>query len=115
MKNPQFAPHPYTVLDLDTLDETDDGQSGAKVVEAATLLVAVTVTVFSGTTETLDLEVQWSPDGVAWGTDSDTFAQITAVGVYVKAFTAKAPKWRLDYAIGGTSVDLDFKVVAIAV
>ncbi len=103
----------YTLLDLDTLDETDNGNSGSQVPSGASLAIAVDVTIFSGTTETLDLEVEWSPDGTNFGKDSDTFTQITVVGVFVKVFTVKAPIWRLLYTIGGTGVDLDFKVVVL--
>ena len=108
---------PYTVVDLTALDETDDASSGAKRADADNVVVAVDVTTFSGNTETLNLEVEWSPDGTSFASAStpDTIAEITAVGQFFGRFSTKAPFWRLAYTIGGTTVVLDFKAVAINV
>jgi hypothetical protein len=105
------------VLDLDTLDETDDGVSSGQSAHANVIAVAVAVTTFTGSNPTLDLEVEWSPNGTTWGSAEtpDTLAQITGTGVFFLRVDVKAPKWRLTYAIGGTTVVLDFRVDALLI
>lgn len=107
----------WNILDLDTLDETDDGSSAIQEGDGNVLAFAVDVTVFTGTTPTLDIEVEWSGDGVNWGSAAtpDDFVQITSTGVQILRVEVKAPKWRLTYAIGGTTVDLDFRVDAVEI
>lgn len=102
----------YTLLDLSALDETDDANVGGQVPSGAELLLAVDVTTITGSSPTLDLEVEWSGDGATYIGASDTFTQITATGVVIKTIPVKAALWRLVYGIGGTGVVLDFKVVA---
>ena len=108
---------PYTVVDVTALDETDDASSGAKRADAANVVVAVDVTTISGTSETLDLEVEWSPDAASFASAAtpDTFPQIVVAGQFFLSVATQAPFWRLTYTIGGTGVVLDFKAVAINV
>lgn len=108
----------FNVLNLTALDETDDAQSALQEADGDQLAIAVDVTVFTGTTPTLDLKVQWSGNGTNWGDPeaaADTFTQITATGIVVKRFPVQAPKWRIDYAIGGTTVVLDFRLDALEI
>jgi hypothetical protein len=72
------------------------------------------VTAQSGTTPTLDMQVQWSPDGTTWYSASDTFTQVAAAtGTAVKQFAVKAPYWRLSYTIAGTTPSYTFDVKAV--
>lgn len=65
----------------------------------------VSVTAVSGTNPTLDVSVEWSPDGSAWyvADTADTFTQITAARKTTKQFTCKGPNLRVAWTIGGTS------------
>ncbi len=57
----------------------------------------------SGTVPTIDFEIEWSPDGVNFGSadgTADTFAQITAAKVTSKLFSVRAPHHRLKWTIG---------------
>jgi hypothetical protein len=71
------------------------------------LLVDVTVVVAG----TLDIEVEWSHDGVKFAAAEtpDVFAQISAVGLVIIQFVLKAPIYRLDYVVASTP-DFDFTV-----
>lgn len=63
--------------------------------------------------ETLDLTVEWSPDGgTTWfpAETADAFAQITAVGKVTKQFEVKGPDYRIVWALGGTTPDFTFAV-----
>ena len=102
----------YNVLDLTGLDEGDDGASAKQEADASVLAIAIDVTTFTGSTPTLDFEVEWSPNGTTWGsaTTPDTIPQITGTGAFFIRVETKAPKWRLSYAIGGTTVVLAFRV-----
>lgn len=66
--------------------------------------VALTVrTTVAGTS--LALVVEWSADGTNFGpadTTPDAFATITATGVVSKAFTAKAPFYRVTWTPTGS-------------
>jgi len=68
-----------------------------------TIAIALDVTVISGTSATLDVTVEWSPDGTNFATDAtpDAMTQITATGVYMKIFSVKAAYYRAVYTIGG--------------
>ena len=95
----------------DGQETVGSGASGAqKVLNGTTVAVAVACTDITGT---LDLSVQWSPDGVNWGTaegSTDTFTQLTATGTVGKVFTVVAPYFRLNWTVGGT--DATFVVTA---
>lgn len=79
-----------------------------------TVSVFVAVTAVSGTTPTLDISIEWSPDGTTWaGADTpDTFTQITAVKNVVKSFTDKAKFFRVVWTIAGTTPSFTFSVLA---
>lgn len=51
-------------------------------------------------------------DGTIWSPAAtpDTFAQITTTASVVKAFTTKAPYYRVVYTIGGTTPSFTFSV-----
>lgn len=77
------------------------------------LNVFLNVTAQSGTTPTLDLQIQWSLDGNTWFSVSDTFTQVGAVtGQFFKQFIVKAPYYRALYTIGGTTPSYTFTVDA---
>lgn len=76
------------------------------------LVLLVNVTVISGT-PTMDIDVEWSPDGgtTFYAADpADDFTQITAVGTAIKAFVLKAKVYRIVFTIGGGSPSLTFEV-----
>ena len=75
--------------------------------------LAVHVTAVSGTTPSMTLTVQWSDDGTTFGnadTTADTFAAITATTDVFKQFPARAPFFRLSWAITGTTPSFTFSV-----
>ena len=62
------------------------------------VIVSVDVTNITGT---LDVTVEWSPDGTNWAAGGpDAITQFTATGVGNGRFDAKAPYHRLVYTIG---------------
>ena len=71
----------------------DDGQY---------VCLLVSVTAASGTTPTLDLKVQWSPDGTNWADPetAQTFTQITGAKNTVQRFPTLAQFYRVAYTIG---------------
>lgn len=80
--------------------------------DVAVYLDATTV---SGTTPTLDVEVEWSHDGTTWfsADAADTFAQVTVAGKVVKLFSAKGSVARLNYTVGGTTPSFTFSATAV--
>jgi hypothetical protein len=96
---------------------TATGQSSALTAPTASqMLLAVDVTASSGTTPTLDITVEWTPDGTNWfvSDTSDAFAQITAGKKTVKAFAVKAAQYRVKWTIAGTTPSFTFSVSAAA-
>lgn len=89
---------------------TTDGNSGLFGVDERDLHVFVDVTAVSGTSPTLDLEIEWSHDGSTFGgaETPDTLAQITAVTAVVKSFPVKAPSYRLKWTVGGSAPSFTF-------
>lgn len=83
---------------------------------ASRLALAVDVTAASGTTPTLDMSVEWSPDGATWfaSEPADSFTQITAAKKVVKQFLAKAPLYRVVWVIAGTTPSFTFSVTECA-
>lgn len=80
------------------------------------LCLSIVTTAASGTTPTLDVTVEWSPDGgTSWAVadTSDAFTQITgtANGVRAKRFTVKGTQYRTRWTIGGTTPSFTFSVV----
>ncbi|WP_020385929.1 hypothetical protein [Kribbella catacumbae] len=77
------------------------------------LNVLVNVTAVSGTTPSLAVEVEWFDEAnAAWAKASpgDTFTAITAAGGVVKQFVAKAARYRVAWAITGTTPSFTFGV-----
>lgn len=96
--------------------ETTTGNSGAKGVVGPSIGIAVDVSAVSGTSPTLDLKVEWSPDGTNFGDEdsaAETFTQITAAKTTAKRFTTKAPFYRLVWTIGGTTPSFTFHAEAV--
>lgn len=95
---------------------TADGDSGPKDTQPGTdvLALLVDVTVASGGDATLDLSVEWSPDGgTTWfeAEPADTLAQITEAKKVVKRFDPKAGTYRVVWTIAGTTPSFTFSVL----
>ena len=88
--------------------QTATGNSGPIKATSETLTLAFDVTAFSGTAATMDITVQWSPDGTnfAEAATPDAIAQITGVGFYNGKFNVKAPWYRVVYTMGGDVVEV---------
>jgi hypothetical protein len=72
----------------------------------ANITIQPVVTATAGTSPSLALQVQWSLDGINFGTPdpaSDSFAAITAVGSVVKQLPVRAPYYRLSATVTGTT------------
>ena len=89
---------------------TTSGNSGQVTVEGPTFGVMLNVTAVSGTTPSMTLSIEWSPDGVTWypGETADAFTAITATGARAKAFPVKGPYARASWAITGTTPSFTF-------
>lgn len=87
---------------------TGNGSSLA-LVDRNQLRLTLDVTAASGTTPTLDVTVQHSPDGSTWAT-LGTFAQRTAAGSERKIFSGVDRYVRANHAIGGTAPSFTFSV-----
>lgn len=93
---------------------TSSGNSGKLTPSwpAQQLQLFVDVTAVSGT-PTLDLAVEWSPDGGStWfpGDPADSFTQITAAKNVVERFAVKAPDYRIVWTIAGTTPSFTFAI-----
>lgn len=77
------------------------------------LVVFLNVTAASGTTPTLVVTVQESPDGVEWAY-LGAFAQQTAVGTNELSFAQVAEFVRVSWVIGGTTPSFTFDCQAVA-
>ena len=94
---------------------TTSGSAAATVDDLGdTVSVWVSVTAVSGTTPTLDISVEWSPDGTTWAASepADSFTQITAAKNVVKSFTDKAKFYRVVWTIAGTTPSFTFSILA---
>jgi len=99
---------------------TASGASAARAVSGLSTVgqigLAVNVTAVSGTTPSMSLAVEWSSDGTTFGPAdvADTFAAaFTAASLRAKAFTAKAPFYRLVWTITGTTPSFTFDVTEV--
>jgi len=65
---------------------------------------------------TVDIDVEWSPDGDNWfdAATTDEFAQLTADEKIVKVFTVKGAWFRCEITIGGTA-DTDITIRALGI
>ena len=71
-----------------------------------------------GTAPTLDITIEHSLDGTnfeADEADAQSFIQITAIGRAFKVFDVKGSKYRLVYAVGGTTPSYDFTVRQVGI
>jgi len=86
--------------------------SPALGVSGTVLGVSVDVTAITGT---LDVSVQWSPDGTNFGDadgSADALTQFTGTGVAAAQFTVKAPFYRIHQIIGTTSAQYTVAIVS---
>ena len=94
--------------------ETASGNSGSLAIFdriGLSLHLLVDITATSGT-PTLNLTIEWSNDGskfvVPQGVDS--FSELSTTGGAIKAFTIKAPFYRIVWVIAGGSPSLTFSI-----
>src|SRR5512138_3179892 len=102
---------PDPVVVVPSQARTTSSDSGALVSDSARYLqLMVDVTAASGTTPTLDIVVEWSPDGSTWfvAQPVDSFTQITVAGKVIKRFDIKAPRFRVRWTIAGTTPSFTF-------
>jgi len=76
------------------------------------LIVSLDVSAASGTTPTLDVKIQHSPDGSIWHDLGTAFTQKTAVSKEAKVFTGIHGYIRASWTIGGTTPSFTFSVLA---
>lgn len=81
------------------------------------VVIEVNVTAVSGTTPTLDVDLEDTFDGTTWNKVSDiNAADITATGVTVKRINLRdtpcTNRLRIKYTIGGTTPSFTFTVKA---
>ena len=93
-------------------------QFTAKAITA--IVVEVDVTAASGTSPTLDLDLEDSFDGTTWNKVADVnSANITAAGVTVKRLNLKdtpvTGRLRFSYTVGGTTPSFTFTVKVHAI
>lgn len=85
---------------------TASGNSGAAKIRTGQKVAVQQVTsAVSGTSPTLDIEIEWSNDGTNWSSAStpDTLAQITGTGDELKVFDVKGKFFRAVWTLGGTA------------
>ena len=97
---------------------TADAYSPVFPVTGSKVGIAVAVSATDGTSEAMDVSVEWGDfDGtnfVAADGTADTLTQIAADGPgTAKSFDAKGPWARLFYDLGGTSPSFTFTAAAI--
>lgn len=92
--------------------QTASSQTGAIEIYGKELTVTLDVTAVSGTTPTLDVKLQHSPDGSLWSDLGTAFTQKTAVSREVKTFTQMHGYVRVVWTIGGTTPSFTCSVEA---
>lgn len=83
--------------------------------EGDTIGVAVDVTAVGGT-PTLDVKVEWSPDGATFGDadpTADAMTQITGVTTAAKAFAVKGGVYRISAVVAGTTPSVTGRIQVI--
>jgi len=112
--------HHAKVLPMKSFESLHTGQETVGSGTSATMRVhtgdmlgvAVAVTDINGT---LDLRIEWSPDGTNFGdaeSTPDAFTQLSATGTVAKSFAVKGPFYRLNWTVGTT--DATFTVAAVS-
>lgn len=93
---------------------TTSGNSDGQAAVGTKVAVAAAVTAVSGTTPSMTLTVEWSPDGTNWGLadPTDAFTAITTAVTRAKTFDVKARFFRVAWAITGTTPSFTFAVAA---
>jgi len=86
--------------------------SGFDVSAYSELCAFVKVTAIGGTSPSLAITVQHSPDDVSYF-DHSTMAAITATGNYYKSITEFAKWARLKYDFSGTSPTIDMTIAGV--
>ena len=108
----QEAVSPSTVELLASAARTSSGQGAAVEIHGKELIVTLDVTVVSGTSPTLDVKLEHSPDGAKWTDLGAAFAQKTTAGREAKAFTQLHGFVRVNFTIAGTTPSFTFSVEA---
>lgn len=75
--------------------------------------VFLDITAVSGTTPTLDVTIQYSPDGTRWFTHT-AFAQKTTTDKDSKQISGLGKSMRIAYTIGGTGPSFTFQMDIVA-
>jgi hypothetical protein len=103
---------PVTVIT--SAARTASGQSASlQCGQTPVIALLANVTAVSGTTPTLTISVEWSPDGGStWASADpvDAFTQITAATNVAKQFRCKSNVYRVVFTIGGTTPSFTFSV-----
>ena len=76
------------------------------VPRGTTVAIQIVVSAVSGTTPSATFEIQWSNDGVNYGSadgTADSFAAITAAKSVSKSVTVKGSMMRLAWTVSGTT------------
>lgn len=93
---------------------TATGNSGALQCGSTPIVsLLVATTSVSGTTPSMTLSVEWSPDGgTTWcaADTADSFTAITTTTNLVKRFAAKSNVYRIVWTITGTTPSFTFSV-----
>ncbi len=114
IKQRRINPYLTTVL-LASGSRTASGEGSSTDLEnTRELIVTLDVSAASGTSPTLDVKIQHSPDGVKWSDLGTAFAQKTGVAREVKVFTQYHRYVKVVYTIAGTSPSFTFSVEATA-
>ena len=95
------------------------GNSGPVKAMSQTIGVSIAVTATAGTGETMDISIEWSPDGVNFAApdgSTDTMTQfIAGAATASKSFAVIAPYYRVLWTLGGATPSFTFVATGIAV
>lgn len=95
--------------------ETATFNTAAKAATADVMVIGVAVSAASGTTPTLDCEVEWSADGTNFASApvAQTLGQLTAAGAEFLRVEAQAKYYRIAATIAGTSPSFTVAIDAV--
>ena len=120
MRTAQEALNPLSPQFLASAARTTSGNSETfDAAEKRELIVTVNVTAASGSSPTLAVQAQHSPDGVIWDNLGTAFTTVTAApATLTKTFGTAANPFhryvRASYTIGGTTPSFTFSVLGTA-